>query len=170
MNAGDSAGAGPNETSPPSAVDRRANASVTQISSTGPAITATQMSQQTNTRASTHLQQQQQLAQSNQSLNSSIPSTSNSNFSGTSSCPASVSDILRAHTTSMITSSNVSDITTRSNSDPRTPNKSTSPTSIGTDHSSKKRTTASSEADSIINYKKRNLDHRSSRLKILKER
>lgn len=123
------------------------------------------MSQQTNTRASAHLQQLQS-AQTSQSNNAA---NANSGI-GHQTAVNAVSDKLRAQTPT----SGTVDLG-RNSDNPRTPNKSTtSPMSIesavGTEQLVKKRSATLSDADSIINYKKRNLDHLEARKKVLKEK
>lgn len=173
MNVGDSAGEGPNRTSPPAVVDRRSNTSSTaQMSYIGPATPASQMSQQSNTRANTHLQQQ--LAISSH-LGNSPMTMGNSGTLGlnTASGTTGGMGILRSQNTVVSTSSMHE--TMRNSDSMRTPTtKATSPTpttnTASPDHLAKKRSATTSDADSIINYKKRNLDHRLARLKVVKEK
>lgn len=171
MNVGDSAGEGLNRASPPAVVDRRSNTSSTaQMSYIGPTTPASQMSQQSNTRANTHLQQQ--LALSSQLGNSPMTMGNSSTLGlNTTSGTTGGMGILRSQNTVVSTSSMHE---TMRNSDsmrtPTTKDTSPTPTTSSPDHLAKKRSATTSDADSIINYKKRNLDHRLARLKVVKEK
>lgn len=188
MNEGDSAGGEQNIVFPPAVVDRSLN----QTSNIGSAAPISQMSQLSTSRLNVQQQQESQNTSGNSSSGSSAPIQINQksgignilrtqnvifNSSGTNSDANKPNELVSTTETTATTTSN-----TVSGSSPVQPlvqsgatKRTTGIESTVAGHqqqaiSKKRSATTHTDADSIINYKKRNLTHRINRLKQIKEK